>query len=92
VNRTGGGGGGKVGEEEQVAAGQELDHLAELVRVAAGGGVVAEFALAGAGGVEGEEVPLDGGEGGEDGFAALVEFGWGWGWGLVWGGLGCRMG
>ena len=43
---------------EGAFAGEEADHFAELEGVALRGGVVAEFALALLGGVEGEEMAL----------------------------------
>lgn len=69
------GAGSKVDEGEEGLGREELEHLAELEEVACGARIVAEFALAVAGGVECEEVALNGGDGVEDALAAVLELG-----------------
>lgn len=69
---------GEVHEEQQALVGQELEHLAELVRVAGHARVVAELALPPARRrrVQRQEVPRDRGEGVQEGVAPVLELFW----------------
>lgn len=73
VGRGGAGGEGGL-QAEEVVAREELYEFAELEGVALRGGVVAEAALAGLGGEDGEVVRAEGVEGFEDAGTAEEEF------------------